>query len=385
MKCTNCFKSIFSILFLFTTTILVAQEEKKSQSLFTDSIGKAIDISNWLIDAHGFFPLASIITEPALGNIGIAVAPIFMHPKKRFLSDTTIKGKPKYVPPDITAGVLMYTGNNSWGIAGMRRGSWLKQKIRYQLAGGYFNINMAFYRETSLGEHKYNFNFKAVPIYGHAIRRIGLSHWYAGIQYVFANVDVGIDALPAFVQNKEVSSIISAPGLIAEYDARDNMFSPNKGLKFHVNALGSSNVFGSDFNYTHINSFAYYYFPVCRNVVGGLRLDYQQMLGNAPFFMIPYIDMRGLPVMRYQGNVTLLSEAEARWDFYKRWSAVFFGGVGNAFNDWDKMNDAQWAYSGGAGFRYLIASKFKLRVGMDLARGPEQWAYYIVFGSAWIK
>ncbi|WP_211208947.1 BamA/TamA family outer membrane protein [Cytophaga aurantiaca] len=374
------------IIFLLSFSLFAQQEKEKKRAFYKDTTG-AVDISNWLINAHGFIPLPTIITEPALGNFGVAIAPIFLHPKKRFLSDTTIKGKPQYVPPDITAGVLLYTANNSWGIGAARRGSWLKQRIRYQIASGYFNINMAFYRKILGEEEKFTFNFKVVPVYAQATRQIGLTHWYAGIQYLFANAKVGIEgeALPAFVTNKEATPIISAPGLIIEYDARDNMFSPNNGLKVHVNALASNEIFGSDFNYTHINSFAYYYFPVGKKLIGGLRGDYQQILGDAPFYMLAYIDMRGIPIMRYQGDVTLLTEAEARWDFYKRWSAVFYGGVGNAFNDWKKMSEAQWAYSAGTGFRYLIASKFKLRVGMDVARGPEQWAYYVVFGSSWIK
>jgi hypothetical protein len=40
-------------------------------------------------------------------------------------------------------------------------------------------------------------------------------------------------------------------------------------------------------------------------------------------------------------------------------------------------------YGVGGGFRYLIARKFKLRMGVDIARGPEKWAYYIVFGNTW--
>jgi hypothetical protein len=39
--------------------------------------------------------------------------------------------------------------------------------------------------------------------------------------------------------------------------------------------------------------------------------------------MLPFIDLRGVPSARYQGNATLLSEVETRWDFYRRWSAVF--------------------------------------------------------------
>lgn len=383
----NPVKFLSSFFLCLLSISLLAQQTEQKKPFFKDSIG-AVDVSDWLIDAHGFIPLPVVITEPALGNFGMAIAPIFMQPKKRYLSDTTVQGKPQYVPPDMTMGVLLYTANNSWGIGGGRIGSWLKAKVRYRVMGGYFNINMAFYRQSQLfGEQKFNFNFRAIPIYGHAIRRIGVSNWYGGMQYLFAKAEVKIEGekLPSFVTDKEASPLISAPGLIVEYDSRDNMISPNKGFKFHVNGFESHEIFGSDFNFAHINTFTYLYFPINKKLVGSLRCDYQQILGNAPFYMLAYIDMRGIPIMRYQGDVTLLTEGEARWDFYKRWSAVFFGGVGNAFNDWEKMSNAQWAYSAGTGFRYLMASKFKLRVGMDIARGPEKWAYYVVFGSSWIK
>jgi uncharacterized membrane protein YciS (DUF1049 family) len=35
---------------------------------------------------------------------------------------------------------------------------------------------------------------------------------------------------------------------------------------------------------------------------------------------------------------------------------------------------------GGVGFRYLLARKFKLRVGIDVAHSTGTWAYYIIFG-----
>jgi hypothetical protein len=87
----------------------------------------------------------------------------------------------------------------------------------------------------------------------------------------------------------------------------------------------------------------------------------------------------------YQGNATLLSELELRWDFVQRWSAVFFTDVGKAFDEWSDFGSADWIESYGAGFRYLLARKFKLRVAMDIAHGPDTWAYYIVFGSNWLK
>jgi hypothetical protein len=36
----------------------------------------------------------------------------------------------------------------------------------------------------------------------------------------------------------------------------------------------------------------------------------------------------------------------------------------------------------GGGFWYLLALDLGLRVGIDVARGPEEWAFYLQVGSA---
>jgi len=61
---------------------------------------------------------------------------------------------------------------------------------------------------------------------------------------------------------------------------------------------------------------------------------------------------------------------------------VGFGGYGKTFND-EIQGSSAW--NGGAGFRYLMARLFGLKMGIDVARGPEQWAVYVVFGSAWLR
>ena len=103
--------------------------------------------------------------------------------------------------------------------------------------------------------------------------------------------------------------------------------------------------------------------PITPKFFGGFRFDGQQALGSPPFYLLPYINLRGVPAARYQGNATLVSEVETRWDLYKRWSLMLFGGTGAAFNNWDNMFEHPLVYSYGTGFRYLIARKFKLRMG----------------------
>ena len=39
--------------------------------------------------------------------------------------------------------------------------------------------------------------------------------------------------------------------------------------------------------------------------------------------------------------------------------------------------------AGGLGFRYLLARRLGMRVGADIARGPEDTVFYLSVGSAW--
>jgi hypothetical protein len=127
------------------------------------------------------------------------------------------------------------------------------------------------------------------------------------------------------------------------------------------------------------------YWPVATNVTLAARGDYQQTSDGAPFFMRPFIAMRGIPAMRYPGNKVGQTEIEARWQFYGRWSVVGFGGIGVARIDEGPVQRDKTAGAGGIGFRYELARKFGLHVGIDVARGTEDTAYYLQVGSAWFR
>jgi hypothetical protein len=110
---------------------------------------------------------------------------------------------------------------------------------------------------------------------------------------------------------------------IIELDNRDNIFTPDKGIKFHVDGGCSNEAIGSHYNFWEVNYYSYLYHPLSRNIIGGLRVDGQQSFGSVPFYPLPYLDMRGVPVFRYQGQADILTEAELRWDFIDRWSMIF--------------------------------------------------------------
>lgn len=74
-------------------------------------------------------------------------------------------------------------------------------------------------------------------------------------------------------------------------------------------------------------------------------------------------------------------QGEARWNFYKRWIALIFGGVGRTGEHISDLGSSPNRYAGGVGFRFIVAEKQKLTVGVDLAVSPDDVTLYIQIGD----
>jgi hypothetical protein len=362
------------------TIQLQAQEKKVS---LKDTLDNRLDLSDYVINMHGFVPYPMIISEPALGNFGGALALVFMTPKK------SMGGSNQFRFPDITGAGGLYTLNKSWGAAGFRQSSIPKLGLRYTAALGYCDINMDFYRDLeNIGETKYSFNLKPLFILLDLSENIYKNRIFGGIRYQFSNTQVSSEVdqpiLDSIFDSHLGDQNIGMLGLFVDLDYRNSLFTPDKGIRFKTTYYFARSYFGSDFDVDRLellfNGFVQpFHWWVC-----GLRAEWQSVGDEAPFYFLPFILMRGVPMMKYQGNQVLMLETEQRFDITKRWSLVGFFGTGKTYSDSEYLKDDSWYFSGGAGFRYLLARLFGLRMGIDIAMGPDnQFAYYFVFGHNW--
>ena len=78
-------------------------------------------------------------------------------------------------------------------------------------------------------------------------------------------------------------------------------------------------------------------------------------------------------------------EAELRWQLHPRFSLVGFGGAGIARSESERRDPEKTVTTGGVGFRYLLARKHGLHMGLDVAQGPDEPIFYVVFGNAWLR
>jgi hypothetical protein len=189
-------------------------------------------------------------------------------------------------------------------------------------------------------------------------------------------------ARPDDVAPRELDMSIGKLGLLVDYDARDNIFTPNRGSFVEIEAAFARGAFGSDSQYQTLYARGFHWQPV-GDFVLGIRGDARISSGDVPFYAQPYIDLRGVPAVRYQDKNTLVAEVEARWNVTSRWAVVAFGGAGKAYGRRQTWDEAKAVGAGGVGFRYLVARKLNMYGGLDVARSADDSAVYITMGSAW--
>jgi hypothetical protein len=356
---------------------------------FTDNLidpqDGMLDASDYLASAKGFLPIPIIITEPAVGyGLGIAVA--YFHAPKEIDREE----HPHAGPPSISVGFGAKTENGTYLYGGAHIGVWKDDHIRYTGAVAKMNVNMTFYPEGPLGvivgDQGIDFNIDGVFLLQEAQFRLKESNWWLGGGYMYVNADNTFklfDNLPVDLPNPTFDFTLGALSLYVQYDGRNSTFTPTDGLSAKVKYQNYDDSWGSDFDYDQFSGQLFKYTPVGDYSSLGLRLEADSVNGDVPFFGYPFVKLRGIPAMRYQGQDMVLGEAEYLWGFTPRWSLVLFGGVGYTTAIKDQGGESRTVAAGGLGFRYRLARKLPLQAGIDIARGPEDTAFYITVGSAW--
>jgi hypothetical protein len=359
-------------------------EQKKKYS-FKDSVDGAFDISDFLISPEGFMPVPIIITEPAIGYGGGMAALFLQQQKKKYNV---------HVPPNISGIGGFGTSNKTWGIGAFHFHVFGPDKVRTLSIVAKPDINIDYYGNNNeyLSENPVEFNLSSWLVAQRVNVRVKTSNLFVGGAYMFFRGTTTFDP----IDNKPIISdllskldgttTMSMLKPMINLDSRNNIFTPTKGMNTGLIFTYNATWLGADDNYYLINPYFLGYKPLSKKVFSGFRMDSQFLLGDAPFYAEPYIQMRGVPALKYQSNNTILVDTQFNFKVYKRWSIDTFVGTGKAFKSFETFGSAIWVYSYGFGFRYEIASLFGIDAGMDFAWSNDgDFGFSIVFGSAWNK
>jgi hypothetical protein len=340
------------------------------------------DVSSFLDEKYGFLPLVFPITEPAVGYGAIGGV--------AFISKPLGAARDGFGRPNISFIGGMATENGSWGVFAADLRHWLDDRLQTLAAAVYADVQLDFH---GLGEDslladdplRYQLGPKAAAV--QARFRVADTLLWAGLRYVFAVTEVSFDA-PAStpgLPDYDSSSRVGGATAVTSYDSRDNILTPVRGTYLEASFGLFGKALGGEDQFERAGLVAIQYLPLPFNLFLGLRGDAASSFGDAPFYLQPFVNLRGVPLLRYQGEQSAQAEAELRWQFWERFSLLGFAGAGAVWNDFEKVDSPRGVPSGGGGFRYEIARKYGLHMGIDLAFSPGTTAVYLQVGSAWMR
>ncbi|CAB3768492.1 BamA/TamA family outer membrane protein [Paraburkholderia humisilvae] len=341
-------------------------------------------MSNFLLRSNGVLPVPIFITEPAIGyGLGVALLHFSLPDGADVDQSASPDGNPdgKTARPNITGIAGFATGTHSWGAAALHTHSWDDDRIRYTGIIGKINLQLSYY---GVQQQARSYQLDGFAMFHELLFRLGESRWYVGPRYTFFDSHTRFDfGLPTDHGNFTADQRVAKGGLVTSYDSRDNNFYPSSGTYAQFVAEFARGGLGSTSDFEVQSAKAFHWMPLGERWVLGLRVDSGFSQGNIPFFAQPFVVLRGVPAAKYQDRNQLTTEVELRWNVTPDWSVLGFSGVGRAYGNLHSFSDAPVAYGFGAGFRYLLVRKIGLTMGIDIARGPGQNAFYIQIGSPW--
>jgi hypothetical protein len=339
-------------------------------------------------DRGRFLALPIIITEPAIGE-GLGAAVLYYHGKKKIdqpsitTAGDVAREDRKNKPPATVTGLFAFATNNETAGVGIGHRRTFKNDL-YRFTGVFAraNINTMFF----VRDFPFGFSMEGNFFFSNLKRRIVDSNFFVGISASRVDATIDFDATPedsfssGFLDFSFVSAGIAGSVI---YDSRDNASMPNSGQQVDFTYWRYDEALGGDFDYWKSRLKIHSFHEIGKKFVLGLRLDTAKSGGRVPFFALPFVRLRGIAALRYQGESAGAVEVEGRYNFAKRWSAVAFAGAGFAearFPVADTEDDIR-AY--GAGVRFQALKEQNVWLELDLAKGPEDYAFYIQVGHPW--
>lgn len=354
------------------------------RNYFIDTTDNAFDMSRYLASVVGFMPTPIIITEPAVGYGG-GLSLMYFHRTK----EEKETGEFSKYPPSISILAGMYTENGTWGVLLAHQGNYMKNHLRYLGAVGWINLNADFYYSGNfLKDIALRFNLDGFVIYQQLLYRPWKPRLFMGLNYSIFMSEASFKSDLDIPKLDDLTSDIRTGGInaVIQWDTRDNIFTPDKGTYITLEGGYYGPALGGQKEYLNLELRAYYFtHVVSKKLISGYRFHGQYKWDDVPFYALPFIQMRGIPALRYQGNMAYTVETEWRWNFWRRWSVLGFVGSGWVAKEFNELLIDQARIAYGTGFRYFVAREYGMHMGLDFAWGPESFAWYITLGSAWAR
>lgn len=348
------------------------------------------DASEKEADKQGgkFLAVPIVITEPAIGE-GLGVGLVYFHAQKPAIPPKVLTGKEvqrtgrRSKPPPTASGVFAaYTNNDTAGVGFGHSRSWADDRYRFVGAIAELKVNSTVFA----ADIPFNFTIEGNLAFASIKRRFGDTNLFIGASISSLNADVnfkiGGGEIPP-VEFFDFDFQTTGLALSGIYDARDDTMMPSSGQLVDLTGWWYDDAIGSDFDYTSLRLKVHSFHQLHKKFVLGFRFDATTVGGSPPFFAVPFVSIRGIPALRFQGDTAGVIEIEGRYSFASRWAAIAFAGQGYTDKSEPLFDTDNQIRAWGVGLRYKALEAQNVWVGLDLARGPEEDAWYIQVGHPW--
>ncbi len=336
-----------------------------------------------IFDKDNFFVMPIPMSNPTIGTgLGLATMYLFQAGEN--------------APPSSVSLMGFYADSESW--AGALGTETFFKDDKYRLSGwvGYYDVNLEFFgiggeagdRGESIG-----INQRGPFLMGRFLFRIA-NHLYLGPQYRYIANETALqnpilppdrpgDLIPTLLKD-----VTSGLGAVLEYDTRDNRFYPLEGSHLEVSANLAREQIGSDDDYEQYEIGYNFYKPLGEHKILAWRTTGCFIGGDAPYWDVCQFGtetdgMRGYVGGQYRDDVSITTQLEFRWRFYKKWGMVAFAGAGNVASTVGDLSFDDLLPSVGVGLRFLASEKDGVNLSIDYARGRDSSdAWYFRIGEA---
>ena len=207
---------------------------------------------------------------------------------------------------------------------------------------------------------------------------------YVGPTVVFRNVngrdfddDTGLGG-----QDRRISSL--GVGAIVEYDTRDFIPNPSRGMYARVEQQFFPGWLGNDYDFSRTTAELRGYKGVWRGCTLAGEIQAVFNYGDVPWSMMALLGgsarMRGYYEGQYRDRSMVQTQVELRQHIYNRHGVTAWVGAGNVF---PKVSEWQWSHtlpSYGIGYRWEFKNRVNVRLDYGFGKGVS--AFYFSINEA---
>jgi outer membrane protein assembly factor BamA len=222
------------------------------------------------------------------------------------------------------------------------------------------------------------------------VKKKFLGHLFAGVQYEFEQMTMEKLEPGGVLEAGEIPGSrggqLSGFGVSLDWDTRDAVIFPRKGVFLQLTADTYGAMTGSDFTFTGLKFDFRKYVPVAADQVLAIQALFRSGSGEVPFHKLALLGgeslLRGYYRGRYRDRDILAVQAEYRVTVWKRIGVAGFAGVADVFPRLAEFRLDHLKYSVGTGIRYMVNKREGTNLRMDMAWGKGSFGLYFTAQEA---